>query len=476
MFSNYSTLHVSQPRTHLLFKGDSYEFWSIKMKTLLKSEGLLNFVETDHTEASDYKVHQKEYEKQDAKALFIIQQAVDESIFSSIAAATSAKQAWSLLKNQYQGSEKELKLTFPVANKDAGLEDVHISVQSLLKCIKKGENQAKQSSPTIYMVPSTVKDHNLTCYKPRLVSIGPLHREEENLQAGEGEKAVHVFSLLSRVNSMQEETLQACALKVNASINQIRSCYAETIAYNNAELTKIMVMDGCFILEFLYRITKREKSNLGNMMFIQFTIYDLVLLENQIPFLVLQHIFECTISKFDQTASLINLIHAVLEQVNPFKEHKLKSSSSTAHHHILGLLHECFQYENATSSEFPNSRFPSAVELDRAGVNFKRVRDTEWPLVMEVKLCRLPCFSCSWGKPTLIMPVLDINDFTGLVLRNLIAYEQFSDNITQYITSCRGMIWKKQEENNELLGKTLRSVFSDLGSFEQQPHLIFIGL
>ncbi|KAI3809868.1 hypothetical protein L1987_19471 [Smallanthus sonchifolius] len=285
------------------------------------------------------------------------------------------------------------------------------------------------------MVPNTLKDHNPSSFKPKMVSIGPLHREDENLQASEGKKATHVFNLLSRLGSSQEEPLQACARKVNASIDKIRCCYAETIIENDYELAKIMVMDACFILEFLYRVKRDEKPNLENMMFVQFTMYDLLLLENQIPFFVLEDIFECTISKFDQTVSLINLIHKVLEHVNPFKEHKLMSSPNTTHHHILSLLHECYQYEGAKSLGFSNSRFPSAVELDRAGVNFKRARDTEWPLVMEVKSRRLPCFSCSWGKPTLIMPELDINDFTELVLRNLIAFEQLSGKVRQYITS-----------------------------------------
>ncbi|XP_076956288.1 UPF0481 protein At3g47200-like [Bidens hawaiensis] len=197
----------------------------------------------------------------------------------------------------------------------------------------------------------------------------------------------------------------------------------------------MMVIDGCFILEYLYRATKPEESNLGNLTFFEFTVYDLVLLENQIPFLVLQHIFDCNIAKFDQTTSLINLIHPLLKHVNPFKEHKLKSSSNSTHDHILGLLLECYHYRDAVSLPYLTSRIPSVVELDRAGVNFKRVRNTEWPLMMEVKSHRFPCFSCSWGRPTLIMPVLMIDDFTELVLRNLIAYEQYYHDVSQYFTS-----------------------------------------
>ncbi|GKB46071.1 kinase-like domain-containing protein [Tanacetum coccineum] len=61
---------------HRRFTGDSYEFWSIKMKTLFKSQDLWDFVESGYEEASN-----------------------DE-------APTSAKQAWSLLKTEYQGSAK----------------------------------------------------------------------------------------------------------------------------------------------------------------------------------------------------------------------------------------------------------------------------------------------------------------------------------------------------------------------------------
>nr|GFB95331.1 UBN2 domain-containing protein [Tanacetum cinerariifolium]GFB95342.1 UBN2 domain-containing protein [Tanacetum cinerariifolium] len=57
-------------------------------------------------ETSDDEVRQKENQKRDAKALFFIQQAVDESIFSRIVAATTSNQAWIILKTKYQGSTK----------------------------------------------------------------------------------------------------------------------------------------------------------------------------------------------------------------------------------------------------------------------------------------------------------------------------------------------------------------------------------
>ncbi|GJR53334.1 retrovirus-related pol polyprotein from transposon TNT 1-94 [Tanacetum coccineum] len=78
MASNSNSLNVSQPQIPV-FNGDS---------------------------GSGDDAQKKENAKRDAKALFFIQQAVDNSIFSRIAAASTANQAWTILKTEYQGSTK----------------------------------------------------------------------------------------------------------------------------------------------------------------------------------------------------------------------------------------------------------------------------------------------------------------------------------------------------------------------------------
>ncbi|GKG51296.1 hypothetical protein Tco_0541680, partial [Tanacetum coccineum] len=55
------------------------------MKTLFQSQDLWEYVEV-----SDDDSRNKEHHKRDAKALFFIQQAVDESIFPRIAVANTA--------------------------------------------------------------------------------------------------------------------------------------------------------------------------------------------------------------------------------------------------------------------------------------------------------------------------------------------------------------------------------------------------
>ncbi|KAJ8633326.1 hypothetical protein MRB53_026662 [Persea americana] len=46
--------------------------------------------------------------KKDSKALLVIQQAVHESIFPRIAATNKSKDAWKILKDEYQGTDKRI--------------------------------------------------------------------------------------------------------------------------------------------------------------------------------------------------------------------------------------------------------------------------------------------------------------------------------------------------------------------------------
>ncbi|KAH0657479.1 hypothetical protein KY289_026227 [Solanum tuberosum] len=63
-----------------IFNGEKYEFWSIKMKTLFKSQELWDLVEKGYAE-EDEAQRLRENKKKDSKALFYIQQAMHDSIF-----------------------------------------------------------------------------------------------------------------------------------------------------------------------------------------------------------------------------------------------------------------------------------------------------------------------------------------------------------------------------------------------------------
>ena len=84
-----------------IFNGEKYEFWSVKMKTLFKSQDLWDLVENGFVNDAADEQRTKENKKKDSKALFFIQQAMHDSIFSRIAAADTSKEAWEILQNEF---------------------------------------------------------------------------------------------------------------------------------------------------------------------------------------------------------------------------------------------------------------------------------------------------------------------------------------------------------------------------------------
>ncbi|XP_054796523.1 uncharacterized protein LOC129301919 isoform X2 [Prosopis cineraria] len=104
---------LAQSLVPMLKKGANYDFWSLKMKTMFKSRELWDMVEKgfidNQTEEPDQPL--RENRKKDAKALFLIQQALHDEIFPLIASATTSTQAWEILKQEYSRNKKETSIT-----------------------------------------------------------------------------------------------------------------------------------------------------------------------------------------------------------------------------------------------------------------------------------------------------------------------------------------------------------------------------
>ncbi|XP_024963229.1 UPF0481 protein At3g47200-like [Cynara cardunculus var. scolymus] len=321
------------------------------------------------------------------------------------------------------------------------MENIHVKkgdvetiqmIQFLVAKEKERRNHRKKLSPSIYIVDSTLRNLSPNSFKPRVVAIGPLHKEDEELQDIESHKVTYLLDLFLRLPSMPDRKMDECIQRVYAKVEQIRACYAgEMKDYDDGEVAKMMVIDGCFVLEFILRVCNYpdEDPIFYNKLAFQNVMRDLLLLENQIPFFVLQDIFKCTILEFDPSSSLQSLIFLFLRPINPFDISyvtNINDGVDTSYEHVLGLLQKFCQPADAKPSGVSVSRFHSVEELTNAGVNFKRNQDERWPLAMEFKATWFPCFLWGWGKPTLTMPVLLIADRTESVLRNLIAYEQCS--------------------------------------------------
>ncbi|VFQ72966.1 unnamed protein product [Cuscuta campestris] len=101
-----------------VFMGEGYKYWSIRMKTLLKSQDRWGFVKQGYTDPDDKVNRLQENGKKDAKALAIIQQAVHDNVFSRIALATTSKQAWSTLQKEFKGDPKVIVVKLQSLRRD----------------------------------------------------------------------------------------------------------------------------------------------------------------------------------------------------------------------------------------------------------------------------------------------------------------------------------------------------------------------
>ncbi|KAG5512628.1 hypothetical protein RHGRI_038918 [Rhododendron griersonianum] len=105
------------------------------------------------------------------------------------------------------------------------------------------------SSASIYRVPEYLRKHKESAYTPCLIAIGPLHREDKHLQTPlQHVKMSYTNHLLSRLTIGMEDLVQECLAEMKTLVDDAKKCYAEEVTLDE----EMMLVDGCFILEFLY--------------------------------------------------------------------------------------------------------------------------------------------------------------------------------------------------------------------------------
>ncbi|XVE67719.1 hypothetical protein DITRI_Ditri09bG0011000 [Diplodiscus trichospermus] len=223
-------------------------------------------------------------------------------------------------------------------------DSVVISVGSLVSSLKVELKNAPLSMPPshcIFKTPSILFRHKENSFLPNCFSIGPMHHGKENLVAAEKIKTKYLKGLLWRIITNREQTFSEEAIEIEEQklftdwVNAVKlvekqasACYAghDYAAELGDEFVKTMVLDAVFIIE-LFRmdageITKEEDDPIFSMAcMLQFLHHDLILLENQIPWLVLEILFDKTALPFE-SKSLIELVLGFF--ANMFTTHPLK--------------------------------------------------------------------------------------------------------------------------------------------------------
>lgn len=102
------------------------------MKTLFKSQELWDLVESGYEDSDPGHAQRlRENRKKDAKALFLIQHALDDDIFPSISAAETSNEAWEILQQEFLGDKKVKageEVDFEVETTLAVEEEVNLAI------------------------------------------------------------------------------------------------------------------------------------------------------------------------------------------------------------------------------------------------------------------------------------------------------------------------------------------------------------
>ncbi|CAN6373002.1 unnamed protein product [Urochloa humidicola] len=355
----------------------------------------------------------------------------------------------------------------PVPEDDHVIEDYvkHVAERINRVLLPKYGSDESEQPPTIYRVPQEIKSGYEDAYLPFAVKIGPLtpyrYRKggDNQYERLEDYKWCCVQRLFGRHHLPQEPErtralLGRCLNSLRSLEPRIRASYPRdqrSISYiNGKDLLCDVLLDGCFILHRLLKyasIAKREGAAasapevqasggmdeeedddwtqvFGRCWVWGFVTYDLLLLENQIPFFIVESLFHHLRTNPDESSDI--LVSGALRLFRSLRPQPLHSSRIACRdvHHLLHLFYQSVDLPATTPEPVDNLRrygmppselsqwMPCATELEEAGIKFRARQGAS--SFLDVR----------FDSGILEIPMLQLYDYSEHLLRNMIAFEQ----------------------------------------------------
>ncbi|RWR91107.1 UPF0481 protein [Cinnamomum micranthum f. kanehirae] len=287
------------------------------------------------------------------------------------------------------------------------------------------KGQISDTGIIIPRVPERLRLGENDPYDPQIISFGPYHHGKPRLQDMEKYKWRYLEAILYRNT---ENPLERYITMMKDQETKIRSWYPHYFDISSEKFVEMMLLDSCFVVEYLLRCHQDFPDELSTILCMHNLIrYDILLLENQIPFFILNKIFELlsvtTSPPMDAHSS--PLTDLAISYLNHATEQKVKLPPPEPVHHLLHLYHSFCLYtpkaegESVTldiSAPVPYKGIPSATVLREAGIKFMR---------KEVAGSSL---DVTFSNGKMEIPLLPVNAHTKPRLRNLVIFEQFYPN------------------------------------------------
>ncbi|CAL8989815.1 unnamed protein product [Prunus brigantina] len=353
-------------------------------------------------------------------------------------------------------------------------------LETLEESIRRKLGIAISHLPSKLKVPQQLRGHNGKAYEPLVVSIGPFHRGSgDQFEAMEKLKQLYLDKLLKRMKISLEKFITRIGDEfrddnetetgIIAFEKRARDFYAEPLDdfKQSDEFTKMMIRDACFVIQLVRpgKEIKDDDDPIMNMDFMfQYVCHDLLLLENQLPWFVLNCLSRLTLDSDPRDQFSVVLLKAFRrvelfrQMCDPYIEYLANNRNADDNvSHILELIRNsivfsfkpfepsgeslwCFAGKEEEDEE-NGLYFHPATALSEAGVIFGKGSAKN---LMDIK----------FEKGALTIPQLTVEELTEPLFRNLIAFEKCCD-LSQEITSYAFFMGKliSSESDMELLSR-----------------------
>ncbi|KAL6631054.1 hypothetical protein ACP70R_028394 [Stipagrostis hirtigluma subsp. patula] len=320
----------------------------------------------------------------------------------------------------------------------------------------------------------------LSVSDPTIVAIGPYHRHLIDFQQMEDAKS----AAMDEFCKAAKQTSDALREKFLELARPARMCYDmddfTVRGIDHPHFAHMMLLDGCFLLQFMAEMCRDPddpEEPAGPLMsrpevhrHIDAIARDLLLFENQIPWLVLRALLEMRPAAVPVVSRFLDRMGTAFHAGNdPVPSSTLSLDQlDEPPMHLLGLFHRRL----VGKPEFEDLAVPTlssvtstAVELAEMGVKLAAGKTKEFGKMAMAKRVAGPGLYL-FGQLSLSPMVL--TDLSACWLLNMAAYEQFlgatqADNfaVSSYV-SLIALLVNREEDVQELRGKGIvRSAMSD---------------